>query len=130
MNRSGEVLAEALRYLAIDDPNEDVIVVFDDVDLPFGRMRVRPSGRSAGHRGLENIIECLGSHCFPRLRFGIGSCEEDVDTTEHVLSNFSDAEARALDDGMGDAVAALDAILFEGLVAAMNRFNRQDSAGS
>jgi PTH1 family peptidyl-tRNA hydrolase len=130
MNRSGEVMAEALRYLPVVDPSEDVIVVFDDVDLPFGRLRVRPSGRSAGHRGLENIIECLGSHHFPRLRFGVGRPEGGIDTTDYVLASFSEAEAREFDTHADAAVAALDAILFEGLVHAMNRFNRQDSAGS
>lgn len=128
MNRSGEVVAEALRYLPVDDPSEDVIVVFDDVDLPFGLLRIRPSGRSAGHRGLENIIECLGSQRFPRLRFGIGAPAGDVETTDYVLAGFSRSESSALDDRMGDAVAALDTILFEGLVSAMNSCNRRDSA--
>lgn len=130
MNRSGEVMAEALRYLPVDDPSEDVIVVFDDVDLPFGRLRIRPSGGSAGHRGLENIIECLGSQRFARLRFGVDHPGDDVETTDYVLENFSEAEAGVLDDCIGYAVEALDAVLFEGLVAAMNRFNRQDSADS
>jgi PTH1 family peptidyl-tRNA hydrolase len=130
MNRSGTVVAEALRFLPIDDPSEDLIVVFDDLDLPFGRLRVRASGRSAGHRGLENIIECLGSHRFPRLRFGIGHPEGNGETTDYVLAGFSGAESAALDDCVGDAVAALDTILFEGLVPAMNRFNRQESADS
>jgi PTH1 family peptidyl-tRNA hydrolase len=128
MNRSGEVLAEALRAHPVEDPSTDVIVVFDDVDLPFGRLRVRPSGRSAGHRGLENVIECLGSQQFPRLRFGIGHPAGDVETTDYVLADFSEAESVALDDCMGNAVAALDTILFEGLVPAMNAFNRQESA--
>jgi PTH1 family peptidyl-tRNA hydrolase len=128
MNRSGAVLAEALSAHPVEDPSEDVIVVFDDVDLPFGRLRVRPSGRSAGHRGLENVIECLGSQQFPRLRFGIGHPAGDVETTDYVLADFSEAESVALDDCMGNAVAALDTILFEGLVPAMNAFNRQESA--
>lgn len=130
MNRSGAVVAEALQSLPVDDPSEDVIVVFDDLDLPFGRLRVRASGRSAGHRGLENIIECLGSHRFPRLRFGIGHPAGSGETTDYVLAGFSGAESAALDDCMGDAVAALDTILFEGLVPAMNRFNRHESADS
>lgn len=130
MNRSGEVVEEVLRSLPVEDPGDDVIVVFDDLDLPFGRLRVRASGGSAGHRGLANVIECLGSERFPRLRFGIGRPPDGGETTDYVLTDFSEAESAGLDDCMGDAVAALDMILSEGVVPAMNRFNRQESADS
>jgi len=128
MNRSGEVVALALRYLPVDDPSEDVIVVYDDVDLPFGRLRIRPSGRSAGHRGLESVIQCLGTHRFPRLRFGIDRAEDAVETAEYVLKDFSAQEERELDSHIDTAVAALDAMIVEGVIPAMNRYNRQDSA--
>jgi len=127
MNRSGKVVAEALRYLSVEDPSEDVIVAFDDVDLVFGRLRIRPSGRSAGHRGLEDIIQCLGTDRFPRLRFGIGRPPHGTDTTTYVLEPFSVDEERELPALIATAATALDAIVGEGLVAAMNRFNRQDA---
>jgi len=128
MNRSGEVVAEALRYAPVDDPTEDVIVVLDDVDLPFGRLRLRPSGRSAGHRGLANVIDHLGTDRFPRVRVGIGRPVTDIETTEYVLQSFSDSEDKQIDRILGDVVSALDGILFDGIVAAMNRFNRTDFA--
>jgi PTH1 family peptidyl-tRNA hydrolase len=130
MNRSGEVVALALRYLPVDDPGEDVIVVYDDVDLPFGCLRIRPSGRSAGHRGLESVISYLGSSAFPRLRFGVGRPADAMETVEYVLQDFLPQEGRELDRHIDTAVKALDTMLVEGVIPAMNRYNRQDSAGS
>jgi PTH1 family peptidyl-tRNA hydrolase len=128
MNRSGEVVALALRYLPVDDPSEDVIVVYDDVDLPFGRLRIRPSGSSAGHRGLEGVIRCLGSGGFPRLRFGVDRPADAMETAEYVLQDFSAREEHELETHIDTAVDALDTMLVEGVVPAMNRYNRQDSA--
>jgi len=125
MNHSGEAVAAALGYLPVDDPSEDVVVVYDDVDLPFGRLRIRPSGGSAGHRGLESVIQCLGGDRFARLRFGVGRPEGAMETADYVLRNFSDEEEQQLETPMENAVKALDALLFEGLVAAMNRYNRE-----
>jgi PTH1 family peptidyl-tRNA hydrolase len=130
MNRSGEAVALALRYLPAGDPSEDVIVAYDDVDLPFGRLRIRPSGRSAGHRGLESIIQCLGTHRFPRLRFGIDRAADAMETAEYVLQDFSEREERELDTHIDAAVAALETMIVDGVTPAMNRYNRQDSAES
>jgi PTH1 family peptidyl-tRNA hydrolase len=130
MNRSGEVVALALRYLPIDDPGEDVIVVYDDVDLPFGRLRIRPSGSSAGHRGLEDVIRHLGSGGFPRLRFGVDRPADAMETAEYVLQDFSAQEERELDTHIDTAVEALETMLVGGVIPAMNRFNRQDSAAT
>jgi PTH1 family peptidyl-tRNA hydrolase len=130
MNRSGEVVALALRYLPVDDPSKDVIVIYDDVDLPFGYLRIRPSGRSAGHRGLESVIRYLGSSAFPRLRFGVGRPADATETVEYVLQDFLPQEGRELDRHIDTAVKALDTMLVEGVIPAMNRYNRQDSAES
>jgi len=127
MNRSGEAAGSALRHLAVEDPSEDVIVVYDDVDLPFGRLRIRPAGSSAGHRGLEDVIRCLGSG-FPRLRFGIDRPAHAIETAEYVLQDFSAQEERQLDTHIDTAVKALDTLLVEGVIPAMHRFNRQDPA--
>ena len=127
MNRSGQVVAEALESFPVDDPEAELIVVFDDVDLPFGRLRIRPSGGSAGHRGLANIIACLGTERFPRLRFGVDR-SPGIETADYVLQPFSESEESELDSLIMVAVDALDAMLFEGTTPAMNRFNRQ-SAG-
>ena len=124
MNRSGQVVAEALESFPVDDPEAELIVVFDDVDLPFGRLRIRPSGGSAGHRGLANIIACLGTELFPRLRFGVDR-SPGIETADYVLQPFSESEESELDSLITVAVDALDAMLFEGTTPAMNRFNQQ-----
>ncbi len=72
MNLSGDAVAAALATLPVEDPSRDLLVVFDDVDLPFGRLRIRHAGGAGGHRGLSHVIERLGRGDFPRLRFGVG----------------------------------------------------------
>jgi PTH1 family peptidyl-tRNA hydrolase len=124
MNRSGAAVAEALRGLAIEDPAADLFVVLDDVDLPFGRLRLRPSGGAGGHRGLGDVIEALGRSDFPRLRFGVGRPPPLLDTADWVLEPFSEEEAAQLGPRVEAACEALGAALLEGVVAAMNRFNR------
>ena len=126
MNRSGEVVAEALETFPVEDPESDLIVVFDDVDLPFGRLRIRPSGGSAGHRGLSNIIACLGTEAFARLRFGVDR-SPGLATADYVLQDFSEPEEAELESLIAVAVDALDAMLREGTTPAMNRFNRQNA---
>jgi PTH1 family peptidyl-tRNA hydrolase len=125
MNRSGEVVFAAMREFGIEDPG-DLIVVFDDVDLPFGKLRVRPSGGSAGHRGLANIIDRVGSKGFPRLRFGVDR-PPGIETAEYVLQDFCEAEEDALEAHIEQATDALGDILCDGTTPAMNRYNRRDS---
>jgi len=123
MNRSGDSVAAALQELPIEDPDRDLVVVTDDVDLPFGRLRIRPSGGSAGHRGLVSIIACLGSRDFPRLRFGIDRPRSDMETADYVLEDFSPSETAELGRHIERAVEALETMLVEGIGVAMNRFN-------
>lgn len=130
MNVSGSSVAQALRYLPVADWKQDLIVVSDDVDLPFGRIRLRPGGGPGGHKGLRDIIEHLGGDAFARLRFGVGRPSGPMDTADYVLQGFSDDEEKALGARLDEAVDALDAILFDGVAKAMNRFNRAaESAG-
>jgi len=123
MNHSGESVASALRELPVEHPDQDLLVVLDDVDLPFGRLRIRPAGGSGGHRGLESIIACLGSEVFPRLRFGIDRPADALDTAEYVLEEFSPSEAAGLDEYVANAANALEAMVVDGIRAAMNRYN-------
>ncbi len=123
MNASGECVAQALRGLAIGDPSRDLLVVYDDVDLPVGRIRIRPSGSDGGHNGMADIIAVLGRQDFARLRFGIGRPERGAGTTEHVLARFSPEEEEILGERVSQAVDAIEALLIEGVSAAMNRFN-------
>jgi peptidyl-tRNA hydrolase, PTH1 family len=125
MNRSGEAVAAAALELGVTDVAGDLIVVLDDVDLPFGRVRLRPSGGSGGHRGLADVILRLARSDFARLRFGVGRPAAGQDTVDHVLEAFSPAERAVLPDRVARAARALEAVLRLGVAAAMNEFNRE-----
>jgi PTH1 family peptidyl-tRNA hydrolase len=129
MNRSGRAVAEALSSLPVEDIREDMLVVVDDLDLPFGQLRIRPRGSSAGHRGLEDIAERIGSNDFPRLRFGIGRPEAEISAVDWVLDAFSKAEEAALEERIPVAAEAVGSILIDGVVPSMNRYNRGSDAG-
>jgi len=129
MNRSGSAVAEALSSLPVEDILEDMLVVLDDLDLPFGQLRIRPRGSSAGHRGLEDIAERIGSSDFPRLRFGIGRPEAEISAVDWVLDAFSKAEEVALKERIPVAAEAVGSILIDGVVPSMNRYNRGSDAG-
>jgi PTH1 family peptidyl-tRNA hydrolase len=121
MNASGGSVAQACQGLALEDVSRDLVLVYDDVDLPFGRLRVRPGGGSGGHRGVSDVIDCLGREDFARLRFGIGRSE--VETVDHVLRGFTRMEEGRMARYLDRAVDALETVLDEGVERAMNRFN-------
>ncbi len=125
MNLSGASVAAALRYLPVDDWKTDLLVVSDDVDLPFGKLRIRPGGGPGGHNGLKDIIAHLGGDAFARMRFGVGRPgDARVETADHVLQGFSDDEEKVLRGRLDAAAEAIETWLFDGLQTAMNRFNR------
>jgi len=124
MNRSGDAVAEALADLPVEDPSADLLVCFDDVDLPFGRLRLRPVGGAGGHRGLAHVIERLGRSDFPRLRFGVGRALDATDTADWVLQAFAPEEEALLPALLTRAAEATTAALCEGIAAAMNAWNR------
>ena len=125
MNRSGAAVAALVKWLK-QSPAE-LLVVVDDVDLPLGRMKLRLSGGSGGHRGLASIIEALGnSEQFARLRIGIGrSGRPGADTADHVLGRFAPHERAAVEQVTAAAAEAVICSLEKGLTAAMNQFNRK-----
>ena len=129
MNRSGEAVAAAVAELAIEDTASDLLVVLDDVDLPFGRLRLRAAGGAGGHRGLADVIERLARSDFARLRFGVGRPTPDQDTADHVLEAFSSEEQAVLPERIERAARAIGAALRLGVAAAMNEFNRDPGAG-
>jgi PTH1 family peptidyl-tRNA hydrolase len=128
MNASGASVVQALAALPVEDPARDLIVVYDDVDLPLGRLRIRASGGDGGHQGMRDIQEQLGRRDFSRLRFGIGRSERGEGTTGHVLERFTPGEEARLSDQVPAAAAAVEAIVLEGVVAAMNRVNAPPGA--
>lgn len=128
MNRSGRAVAAILAAHPELDPRSDLLVVLDDLDLPFGRLRLRARGGAGGHNGLADVLERLDSRDVPRLRFGVGRPPEGVDPVDHVLAAFSDEEERALPGLVSAAGDAVSAALLEGVDKAMGRVNRLTSA--
>lgn len=124
MNLSGESVKGLLVKHAV--PRERMLVVSDDVALPVGRLRVRPSGSSGGQKGLQNVIDCLGTDDFPRLRIGIAGdhFRPGEDRADYVLERFSKAERNALAPVVDTACEAIETFVLEGIDVAMNRFNR------
>ncbi len=120
MNLSGEAVAPLLRYYGLTPG--DMLVVYDDMDLPLGRIRIRQHGSSGGHRGVESIIAALGTNQFPRLRIGIGRSAE-IEAIDYVLGRFSEAEEPILAAVLTRAADAVETIMRDGLAAAMNRYN-------
>jgi peptidyl-tRNA hydrolase, PTH1 family len=120
MNESGLAVTRLTRYYKI--PPERLLVICDDIDLPFGTLRLRPSGSSGGNRGLQSIIECLQTEQFARLRVGVERPKSSA--VGHVLSAFPREQARVLPALIGIAADAVTAVLEEGVPVAMNRFNR------
>jgi len=124
MNRSGGPVSQALAGLGVEAPSRDLLVVYDDVDLPFGRLRLRAGGGAGGHNGVADIVAALGSQAFARLRFGVGRPDGMLDTTDWVLAAFSSHEAAALPGRLAAGAEAIEVALLDGIESAMNRFNR------
>jgi peptidyl-tRNA hydrolase, PTH1 family len=129
VNKSGNAVAPALRNTGI--PLERMLVIYDELDLPPGRLRFRPGGGHGGHNGLRSIIGATGSGDFPRLRIGIGRPIVDGEPSrdpkfvaDWVLSDPPPDEAKLLQDAVIRAAEAVEVLLAEGLEAAMNRYNR------
>lgn len=121
MNRSGESVQRLLSFTGSDPSN--LIVVHDDLDLPFGRLRLRRGGGPGGHRGVASILDHLGLQDFVRLRIGIGRPPEGMPSEYYVLQDFTGAEWRQLGEVNDRATAALESLLRDGLEKAMGLFN-------
>ena len=104
-------------------PIESLLVACDDINLPLGRIRIRASGSSGGQKGLQDIIRHLGTDAVARLRIGVDSPPEQMDSADYVLSRFGGREQEAIDHTIGQAADAVEVWLTSGLAAAMNRFN-------
>ena len=121
MNRSDRAVVGLLNHFHLGV--QDLIVVYDDLDLEPGRLRIRPRGGSGGHRGIESIIQALATDEFTRIRIGIGRPEGDMDPIDHVLGEFLAQEEESLELSLKQAVEAVTSIVNDGTEAAMNRFN-------
>ncbi len=122
MNLSGLAVRELVAECQAD-PQRDLIVIYDELDLPLGRIRVRERGSSAGHKGMESIIGALGTQDILRIRLGIAPEHDVRDGTGYVLSQFKKSQYETLDQVLDAAAEAVKVILAEGPAAAMTRFN-------
>jgi PTH1 family peptidyl-tRNA hydrolase len=119
MNLSGESLVEAANFYKI--PRENIIVIYDDVSLEVGRMRIRQEGSAGGHNGIKNIILHMSSEVFPRIKVGVGQPHGGL--IPHVLGRFPKEEREVLEKLFPAAVEAAEAIIRYGVTEAMNRYN-------
>jgi len=124
MNLSGDAAAALLRYYDVDAA--DLLIVVDDIDLPFGRLRARPSGSAGTHNGLRSIVGRLGTE-FPRLRVGVGRGDARRDLADHVLSKFEPAEREQLESVITRAADAAEMFAAEDIVTVMNTYNADDA---
>lgn len=122
MNLSGRAVGRLVRARGVE--LERLLVVYDDLDLPLGRLRLRPEGGAGGHKGIRSIIDTLGSQAFARLRVGIGRPPGQMDPADYVLHPFRGEEKALLAHVLPRAVAAVECWLAEGIVAAMDEFNQ------
>jgi peptidyl-tRNA hydrolase, PTH1 family len=121
MNNSGEAVAALVRYY--DVPIGDLLVVIDEVALPFGRLRARARGSAGGHNGLKSVIARLGTTEFARLRLGVGRGDARRDLADHVLSKFEADERSALGEFIARAADAAEMFAAEGIEKVMNTYN-------
>lgn len=122
MNLSGESVRAVMDFYKIDS-EEELIVVYDDISLDPGQLRVRGKGSAGGHNGIKNIILHTGSQKFPRVRVGVGQKPEGYDLADYVLGHFSKEDQKTMEEAFKEAGNAAVTIMTEGLDAAMNRFN-------
>ncbi len=125
MNRSGHPVASIAGYYKLEE--ERVLVVHDDVDLPFGEVRVKRGGGHGGHNGLRDLIKHIGRE-FPRVRVGVGRPPEGWDTADYVLGKWTPAESNEVPSMVAEASDVVEAVLRDGLEAAMNQFNTRRKA--
>jgi PTH1 family peptidyl-tRNA hydrolase len=122
MNDSGMFVQAFCQFYKIAP--QEMLVCYDDIALPFGQLRLRPSGSAGGHNGMKSLIAHLGTDAFPRLRFGVGPQPAGVDSAHWVLKRFSSAEEKALPELVEQSGAAVLTAVEDGLETAMNRYNR------
>jgi PTH1 family peptidyl-tRNA hydrolase len=123
MNRSGEAVKKAVNFFHIG--TEDLIVIHDDLDLPFGSLRFKRRGGDGGHQGVRSIIESIGENTFLRLKVGIGRPPKGMEPAEYVLASFDEIQQSQLDGTLSLAAESLVVMLLEGVEVAMNRYQKK-----
>ena len=121
MNLSGESVVDICNYYNVD--LENVIVIYDDIDLDVGKLRIRKKGSAGTHNGMRSIVKCLGSGDFPRVRVGVSKPMKGQDLADFVLSRFRKEEQADLEIGLEKAYKAVEAMIKENVDIAMNKYN-------
>ncbi len=124
MNLSGESVRSVLDFYKVDVETE-LLVIFDDVSLDVGQLRIRKKGSAGGHNGIKNIIQHLGTNVFHRIKVGVGEKPKDYDLADYVLGHFSKGEKEQMEEGYKKAVNAVELMLQGEVDAAMNEFNKK-----
>ena len=122
MNLSGPAIAELVRYYRVS--LADLLIVSDDVNLPLGRLRLRPGGSEGGHNGLRSVADALGTVDYPRLRIGVGRGDAQRDLADHVLARFENDELSGIEGAIARAADAVEAWIQQGFETVMNAYNR------
>ena len=124
MNLSGGPVREMANYFKID-PETEMIVIYDDIDLDPGQLRIRKKGSAGGHNGIKNIIQELGTQKFVRIKVGVGAKPQGWDLADYVLGRFGREDRKLVDEAQDRACKAVELILSDGPDAAMNEFNKK-----
>lgn len=124
MNLSGGPIQEMTNYFKID-PETELIVIYDDIDLEPGQLRIRKQGSAGGHNGMKDIIRKLGTDKFLRIKVGVGAKPKGWDLADHVLSRFTDGDRKLVDESIEKAADAVEIMISQGADAAMNLYNRK-----
>lgn len=126
MNLSGESIRAAADYYKIEP--EEMIVIYDDISLDPGQLRIRLKGSAGGHNGIKNIIANLGTQDFPRIKVGVGAKPPRTDLADYVLSRFGAGEQKLMEEAFGEAAEAAVMMMTDGAERAMNHFNAKKKA--
>lgn len=122
MNLSGESVREIVNYYKVDEKTQ-LVVIYDDVSMPLGQLRIRKKGSAGGHNGIKNIILHLGHDTFLRIKVGIGEKPDGYDLADYVLGHFNTEEKKIMDDDTKKVCKAIELIIEDKIDAAMNQFN-------
>ena len=124
MNLSGGPIREMANYFKID-PETEMIVIYDDIDLEPGQLRIRKKGSAGGHNGIKHIIQQLGTQTFVRIKVGVGAKPKGWDLADHVLGRFGSNERKLVEEAQERACKAVEMIMADSVDAAMNQFNKK-----
>ncbi|MDO4939795.1 MAG: aminoacyl-tRNA hydrolase [Lachnospiraceae bacterium] len=124
MNNSGECVRETMDYYKVQP--EDIIIIYDDIDLDPGQLRIRTSGSAGSHNGMKSVVSHMGTQAFPRVRVGVGAKPEGWDLADYVLSHITPEADKEIVKGTDEAAEAVECILSQGISEAMNHYNRHE----